>query len=231
MKKEKNYRIIDFHSHILPGVDHGSKSLDTSLSQLKLMEKMGIDVAVATSHFYPHREEIDVFLEKRERAAELLGTAKNSAVQIALGAEVYCVAGLEEKQGLEKLTIKGTNTLLLEMPMAFWNNNIIDTVLALDERFDLVLAHIDRYPSNNLEKLLYLGIKTQINANNILRGHNKARLSEWLGEGHISAVGSDLHEVDKGAVKSLIKLEKKLKDDAEEIFRKTEKLIKGAKLI
>ena len=75
MKKEKNYRIIDFHSHILPGVDHGSKSLDTSLSQLKLMEKMGIDVAVATSHFYPHREEIDAFLEKRERAAELLGTA------------------------------------------------------------------------------------------------------------------------------------------------------------
>ena len=76
-----------------------------------------------------------------------------------------------------------------------------------------------------------MGIDTQINANNILRGHNKVRLSEWLGEGHISAVGSDLHEIDKGAVKSIIKLEKKLKDDAEEIFRKTEKLIKGAKLI
>ncbi|MBO7218284.1 MAG: hypothetical protein J6V50_06230 [Clostridia bacterium] len=230
-KKEKNYRVIDFHSHILPGVDHGSKSLDISLSQLRLMEKAGIDVAVATSHFYPHREEIDDFLKKREKAAEQLRSAKSDAVKVALGAEVYCVAGLEEKEWLEKLTIKGTNTLLLEMPMAFWNNNIIDTVLALDERFDLVLAHIDRYPSSNLDKLLYLKIKTQINALNTLRGPNRSRLPAWLYDGHVSAIGSDLHEVDKRAVKSVVKLEKALKDSAEEIFQRTEKLIKGADLI
>jgi protein-tyrosine phosphatase len=45
--------IIDFHAHILPGLDHGCKDLTTAVTQLKMAKKAGIDVVVATSHFYP----------------------------------------------------------------------------------------------------------------------------------------------------------------------------------
>ena len=38
--------MIDFHTHVLPGVDHGSSSIKTSLSQLDLAAAYGIDCIV-----------------------------------------------------------------------------------------------------------------------------------------------------------------------------------------
>ena len=43
---------VDFHSHILPGVDDGAKSVDESIDMLLLEKEQGIDVVVATPHFY-----------------------------------------------------------------------------------------------------------------------------------------------------------------------------------
>ena len=231
MKKNPDIKVIDFHSHILPGADHGSDGTYTSLAQLELLSKAGVDIAVATSHFYPQKDTVEAFLEKRDRAVEMLARKKDDKIKVALGAEVYCVAGLEDSEGLEKLTIKGTNTLLLEMPMAFWNTNIITTALALNERFDLVLAHIDRYPTSELAKLLDMGVMAQVNAGNILRGHNKERLRYWLSDDSVCALGSDIHMADKKAAKAFLKAQKVLKYDIEEIFAKTENLIKGAELI
>ncbi len=231
MKKNSDFKIIDFHSHILPRADHGSDGIDTSLAQLALMKKAGVDIAIATSHFYPHEDTVEAFLERRAAAAKELRRVKTDDVKVALGAEVYCVAGLEDLEGLEKLTVKGTNTMLLEMPMSFWNTNIIETVLELDSRFDLVLAHIDRYPSSGLSKLLDMGVRAQVNAGNIMRKHNKQRLEGWLSDGVIWALGSDIHNADKKAVKDFTKAQKFMKYDIEEIFACTEKLIKGAELI
>ncbi len=231
MKMCRDYKIIDFHSHILPSADHGSDGLDTSLAQLSLMKKAGIEIAVSTTHFYPQYDTVEGFLEKRENAAQLLKANKSDDVSVALGAEVYAVAGIENLKGLENLTIKGTNTLLLEMPSTFWNTNIIDTVFALDERFDLVIAHIDRYHTNSLDKLLYVGIRAQINAGNILNYHNKRRLQEWLSGDNVWALGSDIHMADKKAMKSFVKAQKLLKDYNEEIFGRSESLIKNAELI
>ncbi len=228
---KRAYNIIDFHSHILPGVDHGSADLEMSLAQLRLMEKAGMDIVVATSHFYPHQEELSAFLQRRNKAAEELGAANDTSVKIALGAEVYCVAGLEETEGLESLTVKGTNTMLLEMPMAYWNSNIIETVLKLNERFDIVLAHIDRYPSHDLLKLLDYGLIAQINTAHSLKGKNKKRVYEWLSEDLVWALGSDIHTADKNAVKAFKKVVRKLGGEADIIFSHTEKLIENAEFI
>ncbi len=225
-----NTPVIDFHCHILPGVDHGSKNLDTSLAQLSLMKKAGVDIAVATSHYYPQNETIEDFLGRRETAAAELMGAKDTDIKIALGAEVYAVAGLENAEGIERLTIKGTNTLLLEMPMTYWSNNVIETVMALDDRFDIVLAHIDRYPSEELEKLLYTGIKAQVNARNSIRKSNRKRVIEWIDEGIVHALGSDLHETEDVTTKAFLKLQKYRKFDTEEIFLRAYELIKTAEL-
>ncbi len=230
MKKKKAAAVIDFHSHILPSADHGSDSTETSLAQLKLMEKAGIEIAVATPHFYPHRESVEDFLRRRESSAAELFEAKKSDIKIALGAEVYCIAGLENTEGLERLTVRGTDTLLLEMPSGFWNTNIIETVLALDGRFKLVLAHIDRYPSSELEKLLYMGLRVQINAEGALRKNNRHRLAEWISEDIVYAVGSDLHKTDAANTKAFKKLQRVLKRDIDSVFARTAELIEGAEL-
>ena len=61
--------MIDFHAHILPGADHGSDGLETSLRQLALAEEAGVDTIVATPHFYPQSDSFSEFLRRRERTA------------------------------------------------------------------------------------------------------------------------------------------------------------------
>ena len=52
---------IDFHAHILPELDHGSKSLEISLQQLDWAKRVQVDTIVSTSHFYGWRRDLDDF--------------------------------------------------------------------------------------------------------------------------------------------------------------------------
>ena len=45
--------MIDFHSHVLPGMDDGSASLEESIAMLRMEAEQGITQVVATPHFYP----------------------------------------------------------------------------------------------------------------------------------------------------------------------------------
>ena len=62
--KNKDIDIIDFHSHILPGADHGSSSVETSLAQLNSAKNAGVTRLIATPHFYPHRHTLEKFLAR-----------------------------------------------------------------------------------------------------------------------------------------------------------------------
>ena len=42
--------MIDIHSHILPGVDDGSDSMETSVGMLRMAEGSGVKVIAATPH-------------------------------------------------------------------------------------------------------------------------------------------------------------------------------------
>ena len=47
--------MIDIHSHILPGIDDGSKNLRMSLGLIDMLIDQGIDTVAATPHFYADR--------------------------------------------------------------------------------------------------------------------------------------------------------------------------------
>ena len=51
-------QIIDFHSHILPGIDDGARNVQTSLSMLDMVAAQHVDVMIATPHFYASRDRI-----------------------------------------------------------------------------------------------------------------------------------------------------------------------------
>ena len=47
---------LDYHAHILPGCDHGSDGLVTSLKQVEMAASAGVKTICATPHFYPHKD-------------------------------------------------------------------------------------------------------------------------------------------------------------------------------
>ena len=163
-------RIIDFHSHILCGADHGSKSIDTSRAQLELMHSGETAIAVATPHFYPDKTSLEDFLCTVERSLnEMKSLAPCNSPELCIGAEVLLCDGLDRMEGLDKLCIRGTRCILLELPMGgALIRKCLDTVeRIIDSGYTVVLAHIDRYVKDNEEEIdaiLSMGAMAQINA-------------------------------------------------------------------
>ena len=53
---------VDFHSHVVPGVDDGSKNTEMSLEMLRRMRRQGTDLVVATPHYYVGRTAPEEYL-------------------------------------------------------------------------------------------------------------------------------------------------------------------------
>lgn len=216
--------IVDFHSHILPNADHGSDSLETSLTQLKLAMEHGVKRIVATPHFYPHRHTLEKFLTRRDGAYKLLADNMSADFpSIKLGAEILVCEGLENLAGLESLTVEGTNLLLLELPFTELRNGYVDSVKKIIKNgFDVMLAHVDRYPHEDILRLIDIGVtKLQINAEALAKLFKDKRLFEFVEDGYVFAIGSDIHGADKKAYKKFTKAKLALGDSIFEIKEKS----------
>ena len=53
---------VDFHSHILPHMDDGSKNPEMSSEMLEMLEEEEVCVVFATPHYYCYRESEASFL-------------------------------------------------------------------------------------------------------------------------------------------------------------------------
>lgn len=54
--------MIDFHTHILPGMDDGSRDVHESLQALTLEDEQGVQEILLTPHFYAHIDKVSSFL-------------------------------------------------------------------------------------------------------------------------------------------------------------------------
>ena len=64
--------MIDWHSHILPAMDDGSKDVAESISMLGMQTSQGVGTVIATPHFYANDETVAAFLKRRAEASEAL---------------------------------------------------------------------------------------------------------------------------------------------------------------
>lgn len=209
------HTLVDFHAHILPGVDHGSDSMATSHAQLAMARAAGVDRIIATPHFYPHVHSLDDFIERRNDAyLALHHTFRRldfTPPDIRLGAEVLLCEGLEELPVLSRLAVFGTKTILIELPFNDFIYKYAETVGALiDKGYDVVLAHAERYPVDNIEAVLQFGAKIQLNAAALARTFMSRSVRSWLSRGLVYAVGSDIHMTDKTAYRQYSRAVSKL---------------------
>ena len=192
---------LDYHAHVLPGCDHGSDSVETSRKQLAMAAAARVRTVCATPHFYPHKESIPSFLQRREASAQLLRENLTAdAPQLQLGAEVLICDGMERLDGLSRLCRGETNELLLEMPFYQWSESIWDTLYALCERRDIeiVLAHAERYPPEAIEQLIRDNVALQLNSECLTRPLHRKRYLKWIKNGSVKYLGSDIHMLGNG---------------------------------
>ena len=215
---------IDFHSHILPGLDHGCRNVETSLAQLALIGAGGTQTVVASSHFYPERMNLADFTRHRSASVQALAKALPAVhPNIIVGAEVACYPGLHHMEGLEELCVAGTDCLLLEMPLARWNDALYETVDGiLDRGIRVILAHIDRYVSlfsvrQIALELAQLPVYVQANADSFVEFPMSQCMLWMLRNGMIHLLGSDCHNTGSRAPNlsaAINRIEKKLGNDA-----------------
>lgn len=200
-------QVIDFHTHILPGMDDGSRNTQMSIEMLSRMKEQGVDVAVATPHFYGYREEVSRFLERRRASFEkLLCEHQEEHPQIILGAEVAFYSGLSRLEELNSLCIENTNTLLLEMPFSPWTGYEYDVLesLCFDRHLQVVLAHYERFAqlqknSDFYKRVLRLPVRVQINAESLLPLFKRNQWIDMFRNGQAQLIGSDCHNLSSRA--------------------------------
>lgn len=194
--------MTDFHSHILPAVDDGSKSIEESLEMLNRLAEQGVNRVVATPHFYPNRHSVKEFLAKRNLAyKQLKNHITDSYPEIVLGAEVKFYDGIKHLEKLTDLFIEGTGVLLLEMPFERWSDYTIKELINLASSgiCTVVIAHIDRYMEFQkrgvLFELVRNGILFQVNAEAFGQVFKRTKILRLLKEQAIHFIGTDCHNL------------------------------------
>lgn len=192
--------MFDFHTHILPGIDDGSNSVEESISMLNELKLQGVSGIAATPHFYAERMSPDTFFEERSKAwNKLKSHLPDELPEIRLGAEVQYFEGINRYEYLNRFRLEGTKLLLLEMPCGTWSSRMITALEDINGREDitLLLAHIERYYRQQKKEtwnhLLKSGILMQASTDFFTaRGTRKLAL-KLLREGYIHLLGTDCH--------------------------------------
>ena len=194
--------MIDWHSHVLPQMDDGSRSLDESVKLFGMLSEQGVNTVIATPHFYANDESVDEFLKRRQAAYENLSSVINGEMpKVILGAEVSYYSGISHLEELSKLCIEGTKLLLLEMPFTKWTDHTVREIIELASRGDVtvIFAHIERYLDMQGEKvfdeLQKHGVIMQVNSSFFNRKSTKRNALKLLSKGKIQLIGSDTHNV------------------------------------
>lgn len=198
--------VVDFHTHILPGIDDGSKTPEESVAMLQLEARQGIQHVVLTPHFYAEKESLPRFLERRNRAVEHLSAATagvQNLPEMSLGAEVRIFEGIGNAEFLPELAISGTKCILIEMPMPPWSDNLLKELQRMRYKRGLVpiIAHIDRYISplrtrGIPETFAELPVLVQASSSFFINRTTRNLALKLLREKKIHLLGSDCHNLD-----------------------------------
>lgn len=195
---------IDVHSHILPNMDDGSRSMLQSLEMLRIAYAEGITTIIATPHNMPGKgcPKTETVYRKVEELQEI-AEEENIPVQILCGTEYFyreeVLEILEEDRGI---TMANSNCVLVEFdPMAErgYIRNALRNILS--QGYKPVIAHVERYAKLMEDKsfvkdIKLMGALVQINAASITGDNGrqaKKDTKKLLKEQLVDFVGTDAH--------------------------------------
>lgn len=200
--------MIDFHNHLVPGVDDGANDLAETRAALQEMQDQGVRVVVTTPHLKgsltARPEELDAFLERVDAAweeARAMAAAEFPELRLERGFEVMLDTPSPELSDV-RVRLAGTRFVLVEFPFMNVPPNAGTVLFAVKMAgWTPVLAHPERYgnvdPSlEQAEEWRRMGAFLQVNAGSLLGRYGKgeqALARNLLKRGLASYVSSDYH--------------------------------------
>ena len=197
--------MIDFHTHIIPQIDDGSKSVEETFNLIKEAKEAGFNKIISTSHYL-----INQYEEKEEQRKALLNAIEIKAnesigqIELYLGSEIYVdmniVDFLKEKKAS---TINNSRYVLFELPMRrkfFAIKEIIYKLL--ENSYIPIIAHPERYlfvqqNPNELIELIEMGVLFQANYGSFIGIYGnevKKTAKKLIKNDMIHFLGSDVHK-------------------------------------
>ena len=217
--------MLDIHSHILYGIDDGSRTKEESIELLRYLEEQGVEKIIVTPH-YIENTLYEATISKKQKLIDEL--SKKTSIKLYIGNEVYFSDKTLELLRQKKLScLNNSRYLLIELPMS-------SKIKDLDEMiFDLtisgvvpIVAHPERYiyvqnDIKYLDKLKESGALFQSNYGSLTGTYGKKvekTIKKLLKNGYISFMGTDIHHIDH-------------KIDIETATKKLKKIVKNEKII
>ena len=236
--------MTDIHSHLIYGVDDGSRSIEESIEILQKLKQIGFDNVIITPHFIENSEYSSTNSEKEEKLLDIKGSLKsnNVDINIHIGNEIFInenIVELIDKGSIE--TLADTNYLLIELPFHNKILNLDDILYEIKHKgYIPIIAHPERYSYfqenyDLVDELREEGILFQSNYASIIGYYGKEAeklLKYMLKHKYVDYLGTDIHRIDKICVidnfKNIEKLFNKIagKDYYQEIKDNCDFLVK-----
>ncbi|MCK1991642.1 tyrosine protein phosphatase [Peribacillus muralis] len=238
--------MIDIHSHILPGVDDGAKSIEDSLQMARMAVIEGIHKIIATPHHmngkYENRKE-DIIA----RVATLNEVLQAQAIPLEIlpGQETRIYGEMLKDYKLEEIVTlnDGGKYLFIELPSAHvprYTEQLLSDIQF--ERLTPIIVHPERNQElienpDLLYKLVNNGTLTQVTAASVSGAFGKAiqKFSMQLIEANLTHfVSSDAHNITNRSFKmneAYDAIEKKYSVDYVNLFLDNAELLVEGKSI
>lgn len=192
-------KLIDFHAHILPGLDDGIQNFEDAEKVVAEARKAGFEKIICTTHYSNY------FTENEKKRKEVLCelSKRTDGVELLLGNELYSKTNLIEALRLgEASTLAGSKYVLFEMPLHKENPEFENLVIDfMSNGYRPVLAHPERYvvfqnDPERIYEMLELGVLLQMNYMSVDEFYGSK--CKWLAElllrhNMISFLGTDVH--------------------------------------
>lgn len=215
----------DIHSHLLYGIDDGSRNVEESIKILKDLAQEGVDSIIFTPHYIKNskyncnnKDKLAILNELNKR----LETEK-IAIKTYLGNEVFFTDNLLELLEKQEIsTLNNSKYLLIEFPMSRIYNNTFEIIYELiNKGYIPILAHPERYHifqehPEEIERFLKMGVQLQGNVGSIFGkfGSRAKKISKmFLKKKYYTFLGTDIHrELNFNSQKLIKKLQRITKD-------------------
>jgi len=199
----------DMHSHLIPGIDDGAKTIEDSIELITFLHSLGYTKLITTPHimsdYFKNTPEIILRGLDEVRAAL---KEKNIPVTISAAAEYYIDDGFIRKLEEEKLMTFGDNYLLMEVSYINPPDNVREVFFRAQVLgYKPILAHPERYPfwyrnMDEYQRFYEMGVLLQLNLNSLsgYYGNDAKKVAEKLIDMQIvGALGTDMHHMKHAA--------------------------------